>query len=54
MVRLRRRSELYVVVEENQRLRNVGLISITGEPRLLHGVPVSAIYEVVEGPPTKQ
>ena len=54
MVRLRRRSDLYVVVEENQQHRNVDLISITREQRLLHGVPVSAIREVVEGPPSKQ
>jgi hypothetical protein len=53
MVRLRQRSDLYVVVEENQQHRNVDLISISGEQRLPHGVPLSAIREVVEGPPRK-
>jgi len=54
MVRLRKGSELYVVVEEDPRHRRVDLISIAGKQILLRGVSLAAIREVVEGPPRKQ
>jgi hypothetical protein len=54
MVRLRRGSDLYVVVDEDRRHRTVDLVSITGRQILLRGVSLAAILEVVEGPPRKQ
>jgi hypothetical protein len=54
MVRLRRRGELYVVVEEDYRHRRVDLMSITGKQVLLGGVSLAAILELVEGPPGQQ
>ncbi len=53
MVRLRRGSDLYVVVEEDHQHRTVDLMSITGKEHLMRGVPLGVIGEVVKGPPTE-
>ena len=51
VVRLRKEKTLYVVVAEDPHLQRVDLISITGPEHRMRGVPLSAVLEVVEGPP---
>jgi hypothetical protein len=51
-VLLRKRSEVYLVVDLDPARRVVEVISVTGEEQhLIPDVPVRAIREVVEEPP---
>jgi hypothetical protein len=50
-VRLRHRSELFLVVDVDADRRVVELISISGAQFLVPNVPCAAIHELVEGPP---
>jgi hypothetical protein len=50
-VRLQQRGDLYLVVDVDTDRKVVELISITGVQHLVPDVPITAIHELVEGPP---
>jgi hypothetical protein len=50
-VRLNRNGEVYLVVDVDERIQRVELLSTTGIVRLVPDVPFAAIHELVEEPP---
>jgi len=50
-VRLIRNGKVYLVVDVDERIQRVELLSTTGIVRLVPDVPFAAIHELVEEPP---
>ncbi len=52
-VRLKRKGEVYLVVDVDASRETVELISVAAarEPHLIEDVPIAVIHELVEGPP---
>lgn len=50
-VRLNQNGEVYLVVDVDESLQRVELLSTTGTTRLVPDVPFAAIHELVEEPP---
>jgi len=49
--RLNRRGDVYLVVDVDYDRKRVELLSMTGTQHLVPDVPITAIDELVEGPP---
>jgi hypothetical protein len=50
-VRLRKRGEEFLVVDVDLETGTLELLSLAEDRKLIQGVQMSAIYELVEGPP---